>query len=217
MQGPGQAQPHQDVKHITAYGVRDGHVSQTLPRHNDTGHTVWDTGASSQEGNAHDNVRDAQCKSNYSHHPHHDVGEGSNPDGGGKEGDHEPALPAPFGTVWHREKQQQRQRPHEQPLHLITTAGWHFKWHHWPVAVLLSVSLILIVVVVVSLVLGFVAGLEPLQPAPPVQTLLYSADAVLQTPPGLGPGGGLRVSVCEAGHPGLSGVDQSLSLIDKHA
>lgn len=26
---PGQAQAHQDVKHITAYGVGDGHVSQT--------------------------------------------------------------------------------------------------------------------------------------------------------------------------------------------
>lgn len=29
LQRPGQAQTHQDVKHITAYGVGDGHVSQT--------------------------------------------------------------------------------------------------------------------------------------------------------------------------------------------
>lgn len=27
LQSPGQAQAHQDVKHITAYGVGDGHVS----------------------------------------------------------------------------------------------------------------------------------------------------------------------------------------------
>lgn len=29
LQRPGQTQTHQDVKHITAYGVGDGHVSQT--------------------------------------------------------------------------------------------------------------------------------------------------------------------------------------------
>lgn len=38
-------------------------------------------------------------------HPDHDVGEASDPDGGGEEGDHEPSLPAPLATVGHGEEQ----------------------------------------------------------------------------------------------------------------
>lgn len=58
------------------------------------------------------------------HHPDHDVGEASDPDGGGEEGDHEPSLPAPLGTVWDGEEEQQRQRPHQQPLEFVTDARW---------------------------------------------------------------------------------------------
>ncbi len=36
LQCPGQAQAHQDVKHITAYGVGDGHVSQTWGKESNT-------------------------------------------------------------------------------------------------------------------------------------------------------------------------------------
>lgn len=36
LQRPGQAQAHQDVKHITAYGVGDGHVSQTWGKESNT-------------------------------------------------------------------------------------------------------------------------------------------------------------------------------------
>ena len=36
LQRPGQAQAHQDVKYITAYGVGDGHVSQTWGKESNT-------------------------------------------------------------------------------------------------------------------------------------------------------------------------------------
>lgn len=54
-----------------------------------------------------------------SYHPHHDVGESSNPQGGGDKGQHEPVLPARRGAVGDCEVQQQAQRPSEQPLELV--------------------------------------------------------------------------------------------------
>lgn len=57
---------------------------------------------------------------NWTHHPDHDVRKPSNPDGGCEEGDHEPSLPAPLGTIGHSEEQKQGQRPHGQPLQLVT-------------------------------------------------------------------------------------------------
>lgn len=57
-------------------------------------------------------------------HPDHDVGEASDPDGGGEEGDHEPSLPAALATVGHGEEQEQRQRPHGQPLQLVAHPSW---------------------------------------------------------------------------------------------
>ncbi len=57
-------------------------------------------------------------------HPDHDVGEPSDPDGGGEEGDHEPSLPAALRTVGHSEEQKQGQRPHDQPLQLVTRPSW---------------------------------------------------------------------------------------------
>lgn len=58
------------------------------------------------------------------HHPDHDVGEASDPDGGSEEGDHEPSLPAPLGAVRHSEEQKQRERPHDEPLHFSTHTSW---------------------------------------------------------------------------------------------
>lgn len=40
---------------------------RTLPRHYDTSHAVWDAGARCEEGDAHDDVRDAESKANHSH------------------------------------------------------------------------------------------------------------------------------------------------------
>lgn len=60
----------------------------------------------------------------WTDHPDHDVGKASDPDGGSKEGDHEPSLPAPLGTVGHSEEQKQGQRPHDQPFHLVTYTRW---------------------------------------------------------------------------------------------
>lgn len=57
-------------------------------------------------------------------HPDHDVGEASDPEGGGEEGDHEPPLPAPLGTVGDGEEQKQGQRPHGQPLQLVEHTRW---------------------------------------------------------------------------------------------
>lgn len=51
-----------------------------------------------------------------SHHPDHEVGENGDPEGGGHEGDHEPALPAWEHTVRHSAVEQDTQRPGEQPL-----------------------------------------------------------------------------------------------------
>lgn len=40
---------------------------RTLPCHYDTSHAVWDAGARCEEGDAHDDVRDAESKANHSH------------------------------------------------------------------------------------------------------------------------------------------------------
>lgn len=39
----------------------------TLPGHDETGYAVWDAGASRQESDAHDDIRDSQSVANYSH------------------------------------------------------------------------------------------------------------------------------------------------------
>lgn len=57
-----------------------------------------------------------------SYHPHHEVGEDSNPQGGSQEGDHEPAVPAWQNTVGHGAIQQEAQWPRDHPLHLRTAA-----------------------------------------------------------------------------------------------
>lgn len=62
------------------------------------------------------------------YHPDHDVGETSDPDGGGEERNHEPFLPTSLGTVGHGEEEKQGQRPHEQPLQLVTASSWRRKW-----------------------------------------------------------------------------------------
>ena len=58
------------------------------------------------------------------HHPDHDVGQAGDPDGGGDEGHHEPVLPAPLGTVGHGEEEEEAERPHDQPLQLVTPPRW---------------------------------------------------------------------------------------------
>lgn len=60
----------------------------------------------------------------WTDHPDHDVGEASDPDGGGEEGHQEPSLPAALGTVGHGQEQKQGQRPHGQPLQLVTRPSW---------------------------------------------------------------------------------------------
>lgn len=59
------------------------------------------------------------------HHPDHDVGEPSNPQGGGDKGQHEPVLPAWFGAVGDGEVEQQAERPGKQPLQFV--ANTHCK------------------------------------------------------------------------------------------
>jgi len=58
-----------------------------------------------------------------SYHPHHEVGEDSDPQGGGHEGDHEPAVPAWQDTIRHRAVEQEAQRPLDQPRHPRTAAS----------------------------------------------------------------------------------------------
>lgn len=60
--------------------------------------------------------------SNVSHHPDHEVGEDSDPDGRKEEGDHEELLPARLGTVGDGEEQEQQQGPRDQPLALAADA-----------------------------------------------------------------------------------------------
>lgn len=60
----------------------------------------------------------------WTDHPDHDVGKASDPDGGGKEGDHKPSLPASLGTVGYGEEQKQGQRPHGQPLDFVAYTRW---------------------------------------------------------------------------------------------
>ena len=60
----------------------------------------------------------------WTDHPDHDVGQAGDPDGGGEEGDQEPSLPAALGAVGHGEEEEQRQRPHDQPLELVARPSW---------------------------------------------------------------------------------------------
>lgn len=57
------------------------------------------------------------------YHPHHEVGEDSDPQGGGHKGDHEPAVPAWQNTVRHSAVEQEAQRPRDHPLHPRTAAA----------------------------------------------------------------------------------------------
>ena len=59
------------------------------------------------------------------YHPHHEVGEDGYPQGGGQEGDHEPAVPAGEHTVRHSAVQQQAQGPRDQPLDPRTATICH--------------------------------------------------------------------------------------------
>lgn len=61
------------------------------------------------------------CLSSY--HPHHEVGEDGDPQGGGHKGDHEPAVPAWQNTVRHSAVEQEAQRPRDDPLHPGTAAA----------------------------------------------------------------------------------------------
>lgn len=60
--------------------------------------------------------------SSSSYHPHHEVGEDGDPQRGGQEGDHEPAVPARPNTVGHSAVQQETQRPRDHPLDLRAAA-----------------------------------------------------------------------------------------------
>lgn len=59
----------------------------------------------------------------FTHHPHHDVREAGDPQGGACEGQHEPVVPARCGAVRDGEVQQQTQGPGQQPLQLVTHTG----------------------------------------------------------------------------------------------
>lgn len=65
----------------------------------------------------------------HTHHPDHQVGEDSNPDGGQDEGGHEEFLPARLGTVWDGDEQQQEQRPRDQPLELAAKVSCRRNTH----------------------------------------------------------------------------------------
>lgn len=51
--------------------------------------------------------------------PHHDVGEHSNPQRGGDEGDHEELLPAGLAAVGNGDAQEEDEGPGEHPLDLV--------------------------------------------------------------------------------------------------
>lgn len=56
------------------------------------------------------------------YHPHHEVGEDGDPQGGGHKSNHEPAVPAWQNTVGHSAEQQEAQRPRDHPPHPRTAA-----------------------------------------------------------------------------------------------
>ena len=65
-----------------------------------------------------------------SYHPHHEVGENGDPQGGGHKGDHEPAVPAWPNAVRHSAEEQQAQRPGDHPLHPRAAAAWDTSGKH---------------------------------------------------------------------------------------
>ena len=72
---PGQAETHEDVEHVAADGVADGHVPVTLLHHGHSGETVRDADPGCDEGETHHGVGDAQGEPNHGDHPHHHVAE----------------------------------------------------------------------------------------------------------------------------------------------
>jgi len=76
-------------------------------------------------------------------------------------------------------------RAHEQALtvrdgYISKCCTWNFERHQGAVIAILSLSVLVVLVVLVILVflLGLVAGLQPLESTPPVQTRLNSAHPV---------------------------------------
>lgn len=64
-------------------------------------------------------------KRQTSYHPHHEVGEDSDPQGGSHKGDHEPAVPAWQHTVRHSAVEQDAQRPGDHPPDPSRPAACH--------------------------------------------------------------------------------------------
>ena len=91
---------------------------------------------------------------------------------------------------------------------------WSTEGHQRAILVIFTLVVILVVLVVVVLVLRLVSGVQPLDPAPPVETPVGPAHPVLQAPPLLCPGRRVRVSIGDAvdDHARLAGVDQPLPL-----
>ena len=56
-QEPGQAQAEEDVKHVAADCVGNGHVGLALACHNHRAHGIGDAGAHSQDHDAHDRLQ----------------------------------------------------------------------------------------------------------------------------------------------------------------
>lgn len=71
----------------------------------------------------YDFMRACVCMSvRVSYHPDHEVGEESNPESGGQEGEEVPALPSRLVAVGDGAVQQEAERPGQQPLQSNTPA-----------------------------------------------------------------------------------------------
>ena len=97
---PGQTEAHEDVKDITPDGVTHGHIPVTILDNTDAPQRVGNTDTSSDEGEPHDIVGDAECEANHSDHPDHNIAVEANPDNGDEEGGHIHVLFIWLVTVW---------------------------------------------------------------------------------------------------------------------
>ena len=81
---------HENVKHVAADGVADGHVPVALLDHGHAGEAVGDTDPGGDEGESHHGVRDPEGEAHHSDHPDHDVAVHADPGHGDQEGKNKP-------------------------------------------------------------------------------------------------------------------------------
>lgn len=89
----GKCSPNGHIEDVTADGTRDGHIAESLSRHDDTGDEIRYTGAGREECQAHHFGRYGHCIAGDIRPPNHQVRVSRDPDDRANERYHEEFFP----------------------------------------------------------------------------------------------------------------------------